>query len=209
MGVRSVSYLLNSEFQILSFADEFVEFRHTDDRPFSPGEVWGREIWAHILENKLAPIFRGIFTKARRRPVTLIFRVDSLENYCLWQAEAESAGEDLLVAFRQIAERRRSELDPGHSFTRLVSPLHFCGWCNRVTEPGGQPTWLHRQGAEYLQGLRLISPGALRVELCDQCTTALMQGHEAKLFDHLNPNPGSEVAAYAGAGKTMHRQQSA
>ena len=209
MNIRSVSYLLNSEYQILSIADEFSEFRHTDNRPFCPGEVWGREIWAHIQENSLASIFRGIFTRARRRPVTLPFRCDSIKSFYLWQVEAESAGEDLLVGFRQIAERKRSQLDPGQTFNRLVTPLDFCGWCNRITETGGQPTWLHREGAEYLQGLRVISPGAVRVKLCDQCTPALMQGHEAKLFAHLNPNPGSEVAAYACSGKTMHRQQSA
>lgn len=207
--IRSVSYLLNSEYQILSIADEFAEFRHTDDRPFCPGEVWGSEIWAHIRENNLAPIFRGIFNRARHRPVTLPIRIDNVEQFCLWEVEAERAGEALLVSFRLIVERKRGDIESGKSFKRVVSPVDFCGWCNRVREPGAKPYWLHRQGAEYLQGLRVISPSAVRVKLCEECAPALLQGHESKLFAHLNPNPGGEVAAYACSAKTMHRQQQA
>ena len=206
LNIRSVSYLLNSDYQIVSIADEFAEFRHTDGRPRVPGEVWGRGIWANIQENKLAPVFRGIFTRARKRSVVLPFRVDTIRHLYLWQVEAENAGEQLLVVFRKIGERNRPEIEPGQTFSRLAQPIVFCGWCNRVTEPGGQPYWLHRQGAEYLQGLRAISPGAVAVKLCDSCAPALLQGHELEMFAHLNPNPGQEVRAYACSGATMHRQ---
>ena len=203
MHIRSVSYILGDNYQILSIADEFVELRHTSGSPFRPAEVWGKEIWAHIQHNGLAKTFEALFVRARRRPVSLPFRLDRVGQLTLWQIEAQAAAGNLLVCFNQLAHQPRPRLGPGESLRKPCLPLAFCGWCNRMAQPGQKPTTLKVEEAEYVEGLRMISPSAVSVKLCDECTAGLVRSHEPKYFEHLSLNLDGEAPDFV---PTMHRQ---
>lgn len=185
MHIRSVSYILDQSYQILSIADEFVEFHHVSGAPFLPAEVWGKEVWSNIQQNGLARTFQALFAKGRRRALCLPFRLDCEQQLALWQVQAEASGDNLLVAFHLLAQKQRPRLRSGETFVRPPLPLVFCGWCNRYSEPDGKPRWFNFEEAEYAAGLKLLSPSSVRLKLCDACTQGLIHSHEPKYFEHL------------------------
>lgn len=205
MHIRSVSYILGEDYQILSIADEFVELQHTSGAPFFPAEVWGKEIWAHIQQNNLSKTFKALFVKSRRRPLSLPFRLDSSKQFSLWQVEAEASGPNLLVSFHQLAQQARPRLAEGEQFHKPGSPMDYCGWCNRVAPAGASHTWLNAEQAEYMEGLRFVSPRSVSVKLCDACTAGLIHSHEPRYFEHLALDP----SIVPTISSTMHRQLAA
>ncbi|MBS2037067.1 hypothetical protein JST97_18915 [bacterium] len=206
MHIRSVSYLLSHKYEIVSVADEFVEFTHTDGSPFQPAEVWGKGVWAHIQHCGLVKTFHSLFFKARRRPLSLPFRLDSTRNLKLWQIEAEAAGENLLVSFQHLAQKPRPHLPEGQVVNKPSGQVDCCGWCNRVTRPGGKPEWLTLEESEYMEVLESLSKSAVRYKLCDECTRGLIHSHEPKYFAHLSL--GTDVESRV-RGTTLHRQLTA
>lgn len=184
--IRSVSYILSPNYEIISVADEFVEFKHISGEPFLPGEVWGKGLWAHIQQSGLSRTFHSLFMKARRRPLSMLFRLDSDQEFRLWQIQAQASGVNTLVGFQQLAQSKRPRLPEGQALVKPTGPIDSCGWCNRITEPGGQPRWATVEEAEYITVLGVISKSSVRHKICDECTKALIHSHEPKYFQHLS-----------------------
>ncbi|MFN8610753.1 MAG: hypothetical protein U0931_24645 [Vulcanimicrobiota bacterium] len=201
MHIRNVSFVLNDRNEILSVADEFVEFWHVDGSPFLPGEVWGVGLWSHIQRKGLARAFQILLRAARQRPVSLPFRLDNESDLKLWQMDAGSCESGLLVSFRHLAQKPRPALPAGVALNKPVSPIEYCGWCNRVTKPGQPPDWLALEEAEYVEVLSLISRKAMSYKICNDCSQALLHSHEPKYFEHLSLGSG---CLSLNGGPTLH-----